>query len=277
MTEPSRLLHESESSRTRALLRAGQAETSPDGFSESLLASVGAAVAASAISSAAAAALAAGAKVGSTVTGAAAGSVGAATSSVGAAVSSGAAPSLALVAVKWVAVGVLGGGILAAGADFALAPKREPKGAPALASAGSPRANVSEPHDAPPKAPEPRPSASAQPTPVNSAPEMRGSASAAPSASSGASQLGREVELIERVRRALSAGNTSLALSELDAYQRIASTGVLDREARVLRIRALREGGDEASARKLSDQYLLDFPSDPHATRLRAQDASTKP
>jgi hypothetical protein len=268
MTKLNRLLHESQSSRTRALLRAGVAETSPDGFSERLLAGVGAALAASAISSAAAASLATGAKLGSTVTSAAVGSV-------------GAAPSLALVAAKWVAVGVLGGGILAAGADFALSPQREPERAPQAANANAPRATRPEARAAAPlPATEPTPPSSAQPTPSNSSAPTAApgnTASVAPSASTGAGQLGREVELIERVRRALSAGNTSLALSELTAYQRIASTGVLDREARVLRIRALREGGDEAGARKLSDQYLLDFPGDPHAKRLRAQGATVTP
>lgn len=269
MTEPNRLLQDSQSSRTRALLRAGKAETSPDGFSQRLLASVGVVAAATAISSTAAASLATGAETGGTAAGAA--------TSVGAAIGSGAAPSIALVAAKWVAVGVLGGGILAAGADFALSPGREPARAPRAVSASPGHANVPEPHDlAPRTAPEPTPTASAPPTPVHGAPtKVHGNTSPAPSASM--SQLGREVEVIDRVRRALSAGNTSLALSELTAYQRIASTGVLDREARVLRIRALREGGDEAAARKLSDQYLLDFPDDPHATRLRAKDAGVKP
>jgi hypothetical protein len=270
MTELDRLLYRSESSHTRALLRAGKAETSPDGFSQRLLASVGAVAAATTISSTAAASLATGAKVGTTATGAALGSV-------GAAASSGAASSLAFVAAKWVAVGVFGGGILAAGADYALSPGREPERPPQAVSAGPNHANVPEPRDlAPLTTPEPTPSASTPPTPVNSAlTKVQGDTSPAPSAST--SQLGREVEVIDRVRRALSAGNTSLALSELTAYQRIASTGVLDREARVLHIRALREGGDEAAARKLSDQYLLDFPGDPHATRLRAKDAGVKP
>jgi hypothetical protein len=269
MTELDRLLNESESSRTRALLRAGKAETSPAGFAERLLASVGAAAAASAISSAAAASVATGTKVTSAATG----------SAVGAAVGSGAAPSLALVAAKWRAVGVLGGGILAAGADLALSPEREQQPAPQTLGANAPAANSPKPPTATPVAAStPTPATSAQPAPANLAPsDVRGSASTAPSASAGTSQLRREVELIERVRRALSAGNTSLALSELDAYQRVASTGVLDREARVLRIRALREGGDEAGARKLSDQYLLDFPSDPHASGLRARDAEANP
>jgi hypothetical protein len=275
MTELDRLLNRSESSRTRALLRAGKAETSPDGFSDTLLASVGAAVAASAVSSAAVASLAPGTKV--TSASAATSSVGAAVGNVGAAVGGGAAPSLALVAAKWVAVGVLGGGILAAGADFALSPGREPERAPQAVSASVAVRNAPEPRNpAPLVAPGAAPAASAQPTPASSPPtQARGNALAAPSAS--ASQLGREVELIDRVRRALSAGNTSLALSELDAYERVAKTGVLDREARVLRIRALREGGDEAGARKLSDQYLLDFPGDPHAARLRVQDAKARP
>ncbi|HEX2874349.1 MAG TPA: hypothetical protein VHP33_24010 [Polyangiaceae bacterium] len=276
MTELDRLLNQSESSRTRALLRAGKAETSPDGFSDKLLVGVGAALAASVVSSAAAASLAAGASA--TSAGSATSGVGAAVGNVGAAVGSGAAPSLVLVAAKWVAVGVLGGGILAAGADFALSPDREPERAPQAVSANVDLGNAAEPRPpAPLVTPRVAPTASAQPKPLNSPPTAAHGSSAPPSASANASRLGREVQLIDRARRALSVGNTSLALSELDAYQRIATTGVLDREARVLRIRALREGGDEAGARKLSDQYLRDFPGDPHAKRLQAQDTKAKP
>jgi hypothetical protein len=90
-------------------------------------------------------------------------------------------------------------------------------------------------------------------------------------------QLGRDVELIDQVRRALRAHNTSLALNALDRYKLVASTGVLDREARVLRIQALRDAGNIAGASKLAAQYIADFPDDAHAARLRAQAASVKP
>lgn len=258
MTELERLVDESRSSRTRALLRAGRAETSPDGLTEHLLASVGVAAAASALSSAAAASLSAGSHLGGAVSGAAVGSAG--------------ASSLAFVA-KWVVVGVLGGGMLAAGLDFALSPPFEPVRAPLPVSAPA-RPAVAVPRAALPiTGMAPTPTVSTPPALAGSSPRRApgGPTSAVPAPS--ATELGREVELIERARRALSTGNPSLALSELDAYRRIASTGVLDREARVLRIRALRESGDEASARELSNQYVLDFPDDAHAQRLKVEPA----
>jgi hypothetical protein len=258
MTDPNRLVDGSQSPHTRALLRAGKAETSPDGFSERLLASVAGAAAASTVTSAAAASFGSGAKLGGAVAGAGS--------------SSGATASIVLGAAKWVAVGVLGGGILAASADLALSPRRETT--TALAT------TVSVVRPTPPKTqvPPKSPSSPAEPTVVASpralglVKEKGGNVATAPS-SAQASQLGHEVELIDRVRRALTAGNTSLALSELTAYERVSRTGVLDREARVLRIQALREAGDVAGAQQLTARYLADFPDDAHALRLRAQDA----
>lgn len=264
MTDPKRLLNGSQSPRTRALLRAGQAEASPDGFSQRLLASVASAAAASAMTGAAAASLGTGAKLGGTVMGAASGS--------------GAASGLVLVTAKWVAVGVLGGGLLAAGADLLLsppAPERAPIGDRAAAAASpvpakTPVAQASAPTRAEPAA------APSAPVP-STASEPDRTVVTAPS-TVRSSQLGREVELIDRVRRALAAGNTSLALSELDSYARMSSTGVLDREARVLRIQALRDAGDVAGAQQLTARYLADFPNDAHALRLRGQEAhSAKP
>ncbi len=268
MTELDRLLESSRSARTRALLRAGRTETSPDGFSERLLVGLGAATATAAVTSSASASLATGAKL--------SGAVG------GAAVSSGGAQGLALVAAKWVAAGVLGGTVLAAGANVALSPKKAKSvGAPAAAKATRARASSSEPkeaaqHSATALAP---PAAEAEPLPSGEPIAVLGAGSAAATRLSNrdAGPLGREVEIIDRVRKALSAGNTARALSELDAYERIATTNVLDREARVLRIRALREAGDVAGAQRLTAAYLTEFPNDAHAARLRAQDSSVKP
>jgi hypothetical protein len=261
MTDPNRLVDGSQSPHTRALLRAGKAETSPDGFSERLLASVAGAAAPSKVTSAAGASFGSGAKLGGAVAGAGS--------------SSGAATSVVLGAAKWVAVGMLGGGILAASADVALSPRRETTSAFAKTDASVVRAT-------PPKTqvPPAGPSSPAEPTAVASprtldlVKEKGGNVATAPS-SVQASQLGHEVELIDRVRRALAAGNTSLALSELTAYERVSRTGVLDREARVLRIQALRDAGDAAGAQQLTARYLADFPDDAHALRLRAQDAQS--
>jgi hypothetical protein len=262
MTDLERLLDESPSPRSRALLRAGRAETAPAGFSERLLLSVGAAAAAGAAATGVAASISTSAKLGAGVSGTASGAIGSA--------------SLALVATKWVAVGVLGGGILGAGVELAFAPRGAKSSAPRSTSVSV----------AKPVASSANAEAHADATVVErEAPSLvvassRSAQIATPASASSTTrsrQLGREVEVIDRVRRALASDNSALALSELDSFARIATTGVLDREARVLRIRALRDAGDAAEARKLADQYLLDFPNDAHAVRMRSQDAGRKP
>jgi len=176
------------------------------------------------------------------------------------------------VAAKWVAVGVLGGGILAAGAELSLSPRLERARAPAAANiAHAPAAAPRGPSNAARVATPPPPVAASNPPAVDATSQRAALPATAPS-SARSSQLGREVESIDRVRRALAAGNTSLALSELDAYARLSSTGVLDREARVLRIQALRDAGDVAGAQQLTERYLADFPNDAHAVRMRTPD-----
>jgi hypothetical protein len=262
MTNIERLLDDSPNSRTRALLLAGCSEVPPARFSQQLLASLGAATAVGAATSGVAASLSTGTKVGGFISGAASSSV--------------AAPSLALMAAKWVAVGVLGGGILAAGTEAAFAPRAVPSRAPRVTKIGemnpvAPNVNIAPQRTVAPVAPvvSSPPSASSARAPHATAPAV------ASETRSGA--LRNEVAIIDRVRRALASGNTSLALSELDGFARTSTTGVFDREARVLRIQSLRDAGDVAGARKLADQYLLDFPGDAHAVRLRAQDASPQP
>ncbi|HYJ08960.1 MAG TPA: hypothetical protein VEX18_08120 [Polyangiaceae bacterium] len=265
MTDLERLLDESPSPRTRALLRAGQAETAPAGFCEQLGLSVGAAAAVGAVATGVAASLSTSAKLGGGVSGVS----GVASGAIG-------SPSLALVAAKWVAVGVLGGGILGAGVELAFAPQRakwsEPRSTSVRVAGSVASSAKAEAHpDATAIEPE-KPSLV-----VASSPSAQIATPASASSASRSRQLGREVEVIDRVRRALALGNSALALSELDSFARLTTTGVLDREARVLRIRALREAGDAAGARKLADQYLLDFPNDAHAARMRSQDLGRKP
>jgi hypothetical protein len=165
-----------------------------------------------------------------------------------------------------VVLGALGGGFLAAGANLALSPNAVSRATPtevtrvataslptpALEAAATPLAAVT--------------SAAAPPSESPSAPK----AVATPSVSASSGQLGREVELIDRVRRAIAAGDAQLALAELDAHSKITKSGVLDREARVLRIQALYLAGDTARAEQLSARYLAEFPNDALAARLRA-------
>lgn len=75
--------------------------------------------------------------------------------------------------------------------------------------------------------------------------------------------------MIDSARRAVSAADPRGALDALDAYDEKQQTGVLDREARLLRIDALALAGDRAAAIRLASAYMKDFPGDPHAVQLR--------
>lgn len=264
MTDLDRLLHGSQSPRTRALLRAGQSEHAPERFAERLLLEVSAAIATGTLTSFAAASVTAGAKLG--------------TAASGAATSGAAGPSLALVVAKWMALGVLGGGVLAAGANAALSPNSHQASTPTRATRAAPPVVTPPAQHAALGASSPTNAAATSDAPDSSAPAATHvTLPSAATSSPPSGQLGREVELIDQVRRALRAHNTSLALNALDRYSLVASTGVLDREARVLRIQSLRDAGDIAGANKLAAQYIADFPDDAHAARLRAPAASVKP
>lgn len=261
MTKLVPLLDTSENSRTRALLRAGRAELPPSGFSERLLLGLGATAAVSSVAS-----LAAASGTGAAIQGAASTGSGAA--------------SLALVTAKWVAVGVLGGGILAGGTELAFTTRTTANSVQA-ASSGAPHVRVEAPSRqpvstaadapvvAPPESPTVAPLASAAPRTSSHA--EAGSPTVAPPAASGnQGQLGREVQAIDFARRALATGDFARALSELDAFERMPQTGVLEREAKVLRIETLYKLGQGSRAQALSNQYLQAFPNDAHAARLRA-------
>lgn len=255
MTDFLPLVETSESSRARELLKAGRADTAPDGFSNRLLVGLGVAGAVSSV----------------TVT-ASAGVAGAAVQ--GAASTGSGAVSLGLLAAKWVAVGVLGGGILAGSAELVLSPHAPAKDA----SAGAPGSSRVPALQKPAAEQVPRsvsaeavaPAASAAPLPVEAKPAVSLSALPAVTSAVEQGQLGREVQAIDRARRARAAGDQARALSELDAFEHLTRTGVLDREAQLLRIETLYEMGQESRARELARDYLRAFPNDAHTARLRA-------
>jgi hypothetical protein len=83
------------------------------------------------------------------------------------------------------------------------------------------------------------------------------------------SALGREVERIDSARRALESNDAPGALAELESYDRTRESGVLDREALLLRIEALTRQHKSEQAKALVRQYLQRFPGDSHAPRLR--------
>jgi hypothetical protein len=93
--------------------------------------------------------------------------------------------------------------------------------------------------------------------------------SGAPSAAAATSRaLGLEAMRIDAARRALGNGDFRRALGELDGYERSKRIGVLDREAELLRIRALVLSGDAARATALAQAYLATHPRDAYAAEL---------
>jgi hypothetical protein len=85
----------------------------------------------------------------------------------------------------------------------------------------------------------------------------------------GRGALAAEIAWIDSARRALASGDVNRSLAELDTFERARTLGVLDREAGLLRIDALRKKGDVAGARRVAERYLEAFPGDAHAPRLR--------
>jgi hypothetical protein len=192
-----------------------------------------------------------------------------------------AAPSLALMTAKWVAVGTLAGVTLAGGVNVLTTHVDAPSPAP-LAATLRPSTAPSSRGAAPPAIPVPavpEPAADVSPrvgarSPVSApAPTI-----ALPPAEAGRHSTGMlperpglagEVANIDAARRALAAGDAQTALQQLGQYYGRARTGTLDREAQLLRIDALLRAGQTARAHELAEQYLASYPHDPHAARLR--------
>lgn len=85
-----------------------------------------------------------------------------------------------------------------------------------------------------------------------------------------APSLADEVKAIQRAKTALSSGNASGALKELDAYREAFPRGRLSQEATVLRIEALSASGNQAAAQKLGEQFLKSNEKSPYAARVKS-------
>lgn len=116
------------------------------------------------------------------------------------------------------------------------------------------------------------------PAPVVTAPiEVATPAPAAPPAAAQnakpaaqrAPSLGREIDLIDTARAALSRGDSRGALATLDAYSRIYPRGRLSMEAEVLRIDALERSGDSDGARRRAEAFLRHHPKSVLSARVR--------
>jgi hypothetical protein len=132
----------------------------------------------------------------------------------------------------WVSVGM----IAAAGAGFV--------GARTLAGKAPP----------PPPAPVATPAVTARETPSIAASDAK---------------LRDEIRLLDRARAALRMRSPQQALQELKLYFEGHPRGMLEPEAAVLRIEALRETGDREKAAAASREFLARHPDGPLADRVR--------
>jgi hypothetical protein len=87
--------------------------------------------------------------------------------------------------------------------------------------------------------------------------------------------IAEETAMLDRARRALASGNAASALTELESYDQRARARALSTEAAVLRIEALLQAGQRASAVALAQRLLAAQPNGPHANRLRSIVASS--
>jgi hypothetical protein len=138
-----------------------------------------------------------------------------------------------------------------------------------------------------PRTPEIAPSPAPAP-PAAAAPEIQGvsAASAAkgatakaieaggehtsPAMPSRTSALTAEVASLDRVRRAIRAGDGAQALRELEVHRAAFPAGVLGPEATVLRIEALLLSGQRGAAQALTEQLLQNPANAAHATRVES-------
>jgi hypothetical protein len=84
-----------------------------------------------------------------------------------------------------------------------------------------------------------------------------------------ASALAYEVALIDQARVSLRGGDARATLAALTRYDAERQTRVLDREAAVLRIEALRLAGRRNEASEQAQRYLDRYPADAHAAGFR--------
>ena len=89
------------------------------------------------------------------------------------------------------------------------------------------------------------------------------------SLATGDAKLRDEIRIVDRARAALNKRTPQQALQELRQYFNDHPNGMLEPEAAVLRIEALRESGDRVQAAAASRSFLARHPDGPLADRVR--------
>jgi hypothetical protein len=178
---------------------------------------------------------------------------------------------------KWLGMGLLAGTVVSGGAAV-LRPRGPALARPSVTATAAPASPAHAPKEVP-EAPETalateatlapdRPRAPASVT-RRAVPAAATSATPVATLPDQASALAHEVARIDEARLALRGGNSGGALAALARYDEERQTRVLDREAAVLRIEALRRAGKTDEAKGHARRYLERFPSDAHTASLR--------
>lgn len=257
MSEPRRLLEESDSPLERALLSAGTAsQIGPETRAKTL----------AALGLAGAAGLSASIAAGTSTL--AATETAAVSSSVSLAAKFGWAKVLVVLSTAGAVAGIPAG-------YYALRDDPAPQVAPLDRFAGVLAGPVERARVAPAPVPEePRAEEAGAEAPRAAAPPPAHTSSVAasrpaakPSTSSAALQ--EELSALDAVRTTLSSGNAQGALSLLDAYARTYPRGRLRLEAEVLRIDALAKSGRLDAAKRRAEAFLAGHPNSVLATRVR--------
>lgn len=82
--------------------------------------------------------------------------------------------------------------------------------------------------------------------------------------------LSEELALLDSARARLVAGDSGDTLFLLDEYAHAFPSGALQPEAMFLRIQALSQGGQQGAATQVGRRFLNQYPTSPHADRVRA-------
>lgn len=82
--------------------------------------------------------------------------------------------------------------------------------------------------------------------------------------------LEQELGFLDGARRDVAAGNPRGALARLDDYEKVAKSGSLAAEARLLRIQVLAKAGERTRAAALARKFIADYPDSPLTDRARS-------
>jgi hypothetical protein len=187
--------------------------------------------------------------------------------------------------VVWIGLGLAIAALIGVAVYLMIARGESRTGETTVAATEPARATVPAPEPAPQPAPEPAPAPPAHPEQAEgearSAPKgpsahpdrAEGDARSAPQAPTPAPPTPKprltELELIERARVALHAGDHRAALRTTEMHARVYAAGVLSEEREAIAIEALIELGAIESARERLAAFGRRFPSSGYRQRLR--------